>query len=328
MMNSYLSDTNISLELENFKLTNLDKYIRIKLGQKKFPTPASRECLDNNNDGYCNNCKNCKHNQDYFTWKQNGHLRFDFNANKFIKNNLKIIELFNDLYGNIKVVIHSHEGFIEAYFIKINDFMKYDYWNETSYNNMKFPYIACIDLTGLGTIEIIKTIIERIEKINNGCKLPENCEYKNHNLCDICTICKIGIIPSLFNFRIKKISFFNHMFPKNTKIIEINQNEIVVDCKANFNEEQKNIINLYNIRKLEDLMENRFIKQKDKLDFLKYYKYIYENYKLNGFEVLNIFMDVQFDDYMINLLVLHDGTIKYCNIYSVHEYNNLNHSVL
>ena len=69
---------------------------------------------------------------------------------------------------------------------------------------MKLPYIAHIDLTNLETVEIIKTIIEHLKKINNGCSMPGICGHRNKPLCDTCTIRNDGIIPSVFNFKIKK----------------------------------------------------------------------------------------------------------------------------
>ena len=152
-------------EMENVKINNLEKYIRVKLGQKIFPTPTRKECLLNN---YSCKCNNCKYNESYYTWKKNGHLRLDFDARQFIKNNFKILQLFDEYFDEIRVVVHSYKGFIEAYFISLDDYDKYNYW-EQSYENMKFPYIARVDLTRLGSVAIIKTIIDRIQKIKNGC---------------------------------------------------------------------------------------------------------------------------------------------------------------
>ena len=309
----------ISEELAILKNSDLEKYIRMKLGQKTFPTPSMKQCLfKGNNDYYCKTCKNCKYNQFYYSWKKEGHLRFDFDSRKFIKNNSNILQLFEEYLNEIKVVIHSHQGFIQAYFIKLEDYVKYDYWGQ-SYNTMKFPYIICIDLTGLGTIEIIKIIIERIHKITNGCQLPGNCGYVHNTLCDTCVIRNVGIIPSIFNFKIKKITLFNQMFPKTTKMIFLNKydneygNHVIIDCNANFTQDEKKVIDDYQISNIHELMNHHRIHKIDKKNCLTYYKYMIDNYYLNGFEILHSFVKVQFDNYLFNLIVLHDETIKYCS---------------
>jgi hypothetical protein len=312
-------------DFENLKINNVDKYIRIKLGQRTFPTPKMKECIYKNDNHYCRNCKNCKYNEWCFTWKKEGHLRFDFDARNITKNNFKIIQLFNEYFEDIKLVIHSYKNFIEGYFITPDDYIKYDYWGQ-SYNNIKFPCIATIELSGLGTVEIIKTIIERIKKINNGCQIPGNCGYKCDTLCDTCMIYENGITPSIFNFKLKKLSHFESMrfkyifeytFPKTTKKIEINDYEndiiIIIDCENNFTKDEKNVIYDYKITKLQDLMTDIRINNLEKINCLKYYKLITENYKLNGYDVFNETVSVQFNNYIINIIILHDGTIKYCS---------------
>ena len=311
-------------EIENFKVNNLDNYIRIKLGQRTFPTPSMKECFYKNGNHFCRNCKNCKYNIWYFTWKKEGHLRFDFDARNFTKNNFKIIQLFSEYFEYIKVVIHSYKNFIEGYFITPDDYIKYDYWGQ-SYNNIKFPCIATIELSGLGTVEIIKTIIERIKKIKNSCLIPSNCGFKCHTLCDNCIIYENRIIPSIFNFKIKKISFFESIFPKTTTKIEMNdyEDDIILDCKNNFTEDEQNVIHSYNITTIKDLMIHIRINNLEKINCLKYYKLITENYKLNGFGgIFYKTVSVQFNNYIINIIILHDGTIKYCSSSGEKIYDN------
>lgn len=313
--NNQLTDEKCS-EIENLKLTDLDKYIRLKLGQRVFPTPKMKECMvqDKNNRSNCNNCKNCKYNEWYYTWKKEGHLKLDFDSRKFIKKNYNILELFNEYFDDIKVVIHSYQGAIEAYFIKVDDYLTYNYW-EQSYNNMTFPYITKIDLTELGTVEIIKTVIERIQKIKNGCQKLGNCGYKCDTLCDACLICENGIIPSIFNFKMKKITLFQFKLLETTRIIPLreNEDEIIIDCENNFSEDEINLIHAYKINKIEDLLIHEKIGNIDKFECLKYYKMVRENYKWNGYEVMICLLPVQFYDYRINLIILGDGSIKYFN---------------
>jgi len=320
----------MSGDLELVKVSDLDKYIRMKLGQKTFPTPSVKQCLfKGTNDYYCKTCKNCKYNQFYYRWKQEGHLRFEFDSRKFIKNNSNILQLFEEYFDEIKVVIHSYQGFIQAYFIRLEDYIKHDYWGQ-SYNSMKFPYIVCIELTGLGTIEILKIIIERIQKINNGCQLPGSCGYNHYALCDICIIRNLGIIPSIFNFKIKKITLFKSMFPKKTKMIFLNNsdheydneygNNVIIDCANNFTQDEKKAIDDYQIRNMNELINHPRINKKDKFACLMYYKHTNHNYQLNGFEIVHSFVKVQFDNYIFNLIVLHDETIKYCSSYQEKKY--------
>jgi len=228
-------------EIENLKLTDLDKYIRLKLGQKTFPTPKMKECMVQDKNNRCN-CKKCEYNKWYYTWKKEGHLKLDFDARKFIKSNYHILELFDECFDHIKVVIHSFRGSIEAYFIKANDYLMYNYWEQSSYNNMTFPYITKIDLTELGTVEIIKTVIERIQKFKNGCQHPGNCGYKCYTLCDACIIRENGITPSIFNFKMKKITMFHQSNLLETSKhfpLRENEDEIIVDCENNFSEDEK-----------------------------------------------------------------------------------------
>ena len=302
------------LETENLKTNNLEKYIRIKLGQKTFPTPVMKECFYKNDNHYCKNCKNCKYNEWYFTWKKEGHLRFDFDSRKFTKNNFNIIQLFDEYFEDIKVVVHSYKNFIKAYFIKLDNYEKYNYWIYND-NDIKYPCIATIDLTGLGTVEIIKTMIERIKKIKHGCQIPGNCGYKCDTLCDTCIIDENGITPSIFNFKLKKLSYFESMFPKTTKKIEMNnyEDDNIVDCENNFTEDEKNIIYNYKINKIEDLLINPRIDKIEKYKCLKYYKFTSENYNLNGFEVFNKTISIHFNKYVFNIIILYDGSIKYCS---------------
>lgn len=311
---------NISSEFENLKTHDLEKYIRLKLGQRIFPTPIMKKCILNNIR--CN-CKNCKYNEWYYTWKKDGHLRLDFDAREYRKNNLKILKLFDEYFTEIKAVIHSHKGAIEAYFIHLEDYNKYNYW-EQGYEDMKLPYIARMNLTELGTVEIIKLIIERITRINNGCTMPGICGHNDDTLCDTCMIRNNGIIPSIFNFKIKKIALFHSIFPKTIMITSMNENDIVIDCENNFTEHEKNVIHKYKIHRLEDLVTNPIIHTIDKTQCLLYYSNVLENYNENGFELVVNFACIQLDKYIFNIIVLHDQTIKYCSSSGETKYLTIN----
>lgn len=78
---SNLTDTNTPIKIHcircekcdkcmmiDMKHTDLEKYVRIKLGQTIFPTPEEKPCIGNDedkklHDGRCGKCENCKYIQ-------------------------------------------------------------------------------------------------------------------------------------------------------------------------------------------------------------------------------------------------------------------------
>lgn len=145
----------VEKENSDLKLYNIEKYVRIKLGQTIFPTPTQP--------------KNYNHNHWYFdVWKKTGHLRFDFDARGDYEKNKHIINIFNNDFENNNVIIHSYEGACAAYIMSNKCYNKYNYWNIEFYNieNMKLPCIVKIDITGESTIGIIVRLIRYCEKIN------------------------------------------------------------------------------------------------------------------------------------------------------------------
>ena len=322
-MTSFLSLTKVEESIEDLKVNNLEKYVRLKLGQKVFPTPELKQCLVKVNEKkeeknpYCQ-CKNCTYNKWYYTWKHNGHLRLDFDARKFTKSNLKIIELFKDLFQEIKVVIHTYKNSVQAYFVYLEDYQKFNYW-EQGYLDMSYgilPYIASMDLTNLGTVEIMKTVIERVEKIKQHCLCPSICGYQFQSLCDHCVIRENQMVPSIFNFKVNKRAFFSSHFPKTTQKLSLNRKEndlMIIDCEKNFSEQERKVIHEYEINQIEELIVHKKINSIDKIRVLKDHKYARGNYEMNGFEVVNELTTVQFGKYIFNILILYDGRIKYCD---------------
>lgn len=188
-------------ECEKIQLLNnpnkLEEYIRIKLGQTIFPTPkykdyngdnkkVCKDCKECKNRGDCENCKNCKigddiykwcnricnHNKchNYYSnnWKEYGHLRFEYDAQKYnkdIEHNKKVIELFNDFYKNKKCILHTHEGCFEFLIVSNEDYNKYDYYNGDTRIYRNFPYIEILNpCCGNGTVAIIRDLILYINK--------------------------------------------------------------------------------------------------------------------------------------------------------------------
>ena len=312
--------------MEDLKVNDLEKYVRLKLGQKVFPTPSIKKCLvGEEKNPYCQ-CKNCSYNKWYYTWEYEGHLKFDFDARQFTKSNLKILQLFEDSFQEVKVVIHTYKNSVKAYFVHLDDYQQYNYWEEGySYGETKLPYIETMDLTDLTTVEIMKTVIERVEKIKQHCLCPMICGYRLYSLCDHCVIRENQMVPSIFNFIVNQRAFFSFNFPKTTQKISVKgdkNDSIIIDCEKNFSEEERTLIREYEINEIEELMVHKRIHSLDKIQCLKHHKYARANYEMNGYEVVNELSTVQFGKYMFHIIVLHDGRIKYCHSLGEKKYTS------
>jgi len=141
---------NLNDDNKNIKEENLEKYVRMKLGQK-YPIPE---------------------------YNKNGrkiHLKIDFDAqnqrnsyiDESIKNNKKIIDIFQEDFGFKKVVILSCKGSIDVFIVSEYNYKKYDYWNKNNYFNYiynELPYEKHFDFIGEGTVNIIKELIKYCQK--------------------------------------------------------------------------------------------------------------------------------------------------------------------
>jgi hypothetical protein len=142
-------DDCIKLENLNLKYYNIEKYVRIKLGQK-YPIPDYYE-------------------EDEFGERQVIHLRINVDARidaSPISHNKNIVELFEEDFINKKIVILSWKGSATAYIISKLSYEKYNYWGE-KYGNMRFPYEKLIDISNESTISIIIKLIEYCRNANN-----------------------------------------------------------------------------------------------------------------------------------------------------------------
>jgi len=147
----------IKIENSNLKDNNIEKYVRVKLGQQIFPTPIRKNCENENKDCQCDKCKyNEWHDK---VWKEKGHLRINYHAGLDTSNNKNITELFNEDFIDKKIVIHSWKGAIDAYIISKLSYNKYDYWNYDNMNNNMYPYEKIIGMNGKSTVEIIIEVI-------------------------------------------------------------------------------------------------------------------------------------------------------------------------
>ena len=178
----------LEIENSNLKVHNIEKYVRLKLGQTIFPTPRRKKCenpsvclqlleftttiLDD-----CEVCDNCKYNEWlHQAWKE-VHLRIDFDAQENVTKNKKILDLFRTDFANKHVVIHTHKGSAVAYIISDSNYKKYDYWKECLGKRwsleMRFPTEHIIDITRKGTIEIIIELIEYCRRIGQEKRQPQ-----------------------------------------------------------------------------------------------------------------------------------------------------------
>ena len=142
------------LNLKNLlNSVHLDWFIRYKLGQRNFNNRINRE-----------------------------HLRIDFDSMcNDEESNEKILDLFKKYYGNKKVILKTTKGLVYVKFTNNS----ISYYENLNNNNENINYNAgeeqnanpneiFIDLSGYGTIEIIKYILKNIQKqyitINNDTK--------------------------------------------------------------------------------------------------------------------------------------------------------------
>ena len=148
-------------EMENNKIkahkNALEKYVRIKLGQK-YPLP------------------------DYDEYGRIVHDKISFHAgNDDSKDNKQLIELFQNDFNKLTfplkkyVVIHSWKGSISAFIVSEEYYKKFDYWDYDKYMggygdysiDICLPYDKIIDMFCKGTVEIIVELILYFESLNN-----------------------------------------------------------------------------------------------------------------------------------------------------------------
>lgn len=188
------------------KENDLDKYVRIKLGQD-FNSPKyikiSDETTEINQVEYNllpkapNRYDDRVDGQKYTDDFKNKHLRFDFDAKNNIENNRKICDLFEKDLNSNKIVFHSSKGVVCVYIISSQDYSN-RYWGETfdGCNGNLHPYKYNENVSGESTVDIIKKLIIKSKNyiLSNNCNfskgLCEDCgtSHKNRkwNKCNRC----------------------------------------------------------------------------------------------------------------------------------------------
>lgn len=143
-------DSCLDEENKNLIKYNIEKYVRMKLGQT-YPVTQF------DSDGRIK------------------HLRLDFHTetNKDFIKNKRLIELFNDDYNDYKVVFHSWKGHGYAFIVakKSYERLKHKYYDIGNYDNNghleKLPILKTIWSQGdKGTVQMIIEIIKQCQQLD------------------------------------------------------------------------------------------------------------------------------------------------------------------
>jgi hypothetical protein len=173
----------------------LEKYVRIKLGQK-YPVPDYDEYgrIVHDRIDFHANCCFALYTGVYGSDNDCdcGLCRGDNDNEEGINNNKKIIELFHDDFNKLSsplkkyVVIRSYKGSCAAFIVSEEDYKKNNYWtyfefwsqeqdDDNNYNfvhrepvhpeDIRLPYDKIIDMNTKGTIQIIVELILYFESL-------------------------------------------------------------------------------------------------------------------------------------------------------------------
>lgn len=158
--------------MENLKINDLEKWVRIKLGQD-FDNPKYISSEDKiiDEDTY----KILK-NKDIDEYYRIYHKRIDFDAQEDFDNNRDICNIFLDDLNSNKILIYSGKGMIHSYIISGSDYNKYNYWDinknkECGSGRLALPYLNDKGYCGDGTVDILVDLITNALKFipNNNC---------------------------------------------------------------------------------------------------------------------------------------------------------------
>lgn len=165
-------------QIKSLKYIDIDRYIRTILGDD-YPIPKYKSEYYDSKGNLClvnisNKCLLKELLYDtilkYKFYFRSDHLRLNFDAcndQKEILKNKHIIELFNNDYKDKRVVIQSCKGSLNAFIVPLRLYNIYNYWEPKYYyiygtfnlDSLILPYETCIEMSGLGTINIIKLLI-------------------------------------------------------------------------------------------------------------------------------------------------------------------------
>lgn len=135
--------------LLDIKTCDINKYVRIKLGQNIFTVEQDMRPSHLRID-WGKRCDNVQHNKD-------------------------ICELFNDDTINYKIIIHTHKGSGEAIIVLNSDYTKYNYWD----------YTICYDNNGLCKLPsetIIPIVCDELGTVNILVKCIRYCQNRRYSV--------------------------------------------------------------------------------------------------------------------------------------------------
>jgi hypothetical protein len=126
-------------------------------------------------------------------------------------------------------------------------------------------------------------------------------------------------INNKYKFITNKMSILPPNFPKTTTFsVDTTESEdnmfsdILVDCEGNFTEDEKQVIDKFNISSIDSLIRHKDISQVDKTRSLKCLFYVRKKYSLTGIEPFNGHNTIQLEKYLIDIRILPGGHVKYC----------------
>jgi len=162
--------------MENLKINDLEKWVRIKLGQdyknpehdkleydklsdeekREYKIPHERLDFSAHNcygDGGCHNCS--------------GGNGIESCNDGLYEHNKKVCDIFVDDLNTNRIVVYSRKGSITGYIISNKNFDRYDYWNNNYWSDgssgiestLKLPYLYAKYYVGEGTVDIFKDLI-------------------------------------------------------------------------------------------------------------------------------------------------------------------------
>lgn len=224
------------------------------------------------------------------------HLRicFDTNSKKEVENNNNIILLFEKYYEDKKIILETSKGTVKVKFLNKNQ---------------------CIseDLSGFGTIEIIKYILENIQKIYVVCELSNydieyykeinNRIYIDVNFNEKEKIKKNG---GKWDIKVKKW-YIDKDNTKKKEILknykEINVKVEYVNVDSNKNLESNEEIDLDNIKNVIDVVKKKLKEVKNINQIKKYEK------------ILKICQDNEYMNFDLKKVILTNNEYHICIIH-------------
>lgn len=184
--------------------------------------------------------------------------------------------------------------------------------HKTEEENRPEPWVEVDAVSLLNSVNILDQDSITIKCIRN--KICKSCEKETEKLTNL-------IIDHLddnkYKFITHELSLSQQIFPSSTIFCAIksenedDQDVVFVNCENNFTENEKNVIEKYEINNLEDIVRCERLNIRDKKRCLKCYKYVVDIYESTGFEPFNGVNAIQMDDYVILIKISADRSVKY-----------------